>query len=170
MSRKRSILNRGKRRKEKVVDLDITSLLDVLVILLVFLLKSYSATGELANIPKGITLPKSESETINSPGVVVQASKTKIWVNDEEIIDTKKAAIIYDDGGKRIPRLYNKLVEWKEKYKNTHKSAKNAKKFSGSINLVLDKEIKYNYLKSILNTAADAGYKTYQFVVRGEDS
>lgn len=170
MSRKRSILNRGRKRGEKGADLDITSLLDVLVILLVFLLKSYSATGELANIPKGVTLPRSESEAMNNPGVVVQASKTKIWVNDEEIIDTEKESILYDDGGKRISRLYNKLVDWKEKYKNTHKAAKNAKKFSGSINLVLDKEIKFDHLKAILNTAADAGYKTYQFVVLGEES
>ena len=39
--RRNSIRNRGVRRKSKVLDIDITSLLDILVILLVFLIKSY---------------------------------------------------------------------------------------------------------------------------------
>lgn len=162
MSRKRSIRSRGKRqKKEKVSELDITSLLDVLVILLVFLLKNYSATGDLANVPKGVTLPKSESMTINNPGVVVQASKTQIWIDDEEI----KA----DDMNRKMTLLYNSLVKKRQTVENVKKSVKNAVKFSGKVNLVLDKEIKYNYLRSILKVAADAGYETYQFIVSGQE-
>ena len=169
MSRKRSILNRGRKRGEKVPDLDITSLLDVLVILLVFLLKSYSATGQLANIPKGVTLPKSDSESMNNPGVVVQASKSKIWVDDKVIIDANQKAPLYDDGGKRIVALFDELVRKKETIQTVQKSSTNANKFSGSINLVMDKDLKYSFLKKVLYTAAEAGFKTYQFIVLGED-
>ncbi len=162
MSRKRSIRNRGKRqKKEKVTELDITSLLDVLVILLVFLLKNYSATGDLANVPKGVTLPNSESMTINNPGVMVQASKTQIWIDDEEI----KA----DNMNRKMTLLYNSLVKKRQTVENVKKSVKNAVKFSGKVNLVLDKEIRYNYLRSILKVAADAGYETYQFIVSGQE-
>ena len=162
MSRKRSIRNRGKRqKKEKVTELDITSLLDVLVILLVFLLKNYSATGDLANVPKGVTLPNSESMTINNPGVMVQASKTQIWIDDEEI----KA----DNMNRKMTLLYNSLVKKRQTVENVKKSVKNAVKFSGKVNLVLDKEIRYNYLRSILKVAADAGDETYQFIVSGQE-
>jgi len=169
MSRKRSILNRVKKRKNNILELDITSLLDVLVILLVFLLKSYSSSGFLANIPKGVNLPNSESQSINNPGIVVQASKTRIWVDDKIIIDASKSSLIYDHGGRRLTALFDELQRKKEKIKEIHKTAKNAKPFSGSINLVLDKEIKYKFLKKILYTAAEAGYKTYQLVVLGEE-
>ncbi len=161
MSRNRSIRNRGRRpKKEKVSELDITSLLDILVILLVFLLKNYSATGDLANVPQGVTLPKSESTTLNNPGVVVQASKTQIWVDDEEIKG--------DSTRQRFGILYNILVKKRQTVQDIHKQAKNAVKFTGKVNLVLDKDIKYNYLKDILRVAADAGYQTYQFIVSGE--
>jgi biopolymer transport protein ExbD len=162
MSRKRSIRTRGKRqKKEKVSELDITSLLDVLVILLVFLLKSYSATGELAKIPKGVTLPKSDSQTLNNPGVIVQASKSQIWVDDKEIEG--------QNINQKITNLYNILESKKQTVQNIQKSAKNAVKFTGKVNLVLDKDIKYNYLRSILKVAADAGYQTYQFIVSGQE-
>ena len=74
----RSIRNRGRRAKKEPIDLDITSLLDILVIMLVFLLKSYNATGIILNVPDDIKLPTSASSDINTQGVVVQVSENKI--------------------------------------------------------------------------------------------
>ena len=81
--RNRLIRNRVKRKRTEVLDVDITSLLDILVILLVFLLKSYNSSGVIFNVPKGIKLPYSEAKQLNTPGVIVQVSETKIWVDDQ---------------------------------------------------------------------------------------
>ncbi len=171
MARTRSIRNRKKRDKNRIVDIDITSLLDILVILLVFLLRSYNSSGVTITVPKGIELPKSESISLNKPGVIIQVSKDKIYVDDQVIVnleDKSSTKNIYDEGRRRIFPLYAELVRKKEKIKALHKQVPQARKFSGVTNLIIDKSIKFSYVKKILYTCAAAGFREYKFVVLGE--
>ena len=85
MRQTKSIRKRIKRKKMSPVDIDITSLLDILVIMLVFLLKSYNSSGVVLNVPKNLKLPTSESQNINTYGVIVQVSPTTIWVDNKVI-------------------------------------------------------------------------------------
>ena len=170
MARNRSIRNKRKRDKKEVIDVDITSLLDILVILLVFLLKSYNSSGVTLTIPKGIELPVSESISLNNPGVMIQVSKDKIFVDSETILDAENPpAQIYDQGKRRIIPLYNELVKKKEHIKAIAKQAPAAKPFSGIANLIIDKSLKYSYVKKIMYTCAEAGFKEYKVVVMGEE-
>lgn len=163
--RKRSIRHRGIRKKKGVIDVDITSLLDILVILLVFLLRSYDSTGVIMNIPKDISLPTSASQSINKTGVVVQVSPNKIWVDDKEVLDSSKKL----PRGKIIYPLYNELVTKKNEIKRIARTTPNADKFSGMVNLVIDKTLKYSYVKKLMHTCAEAGYQKYKFVVMSKE-
>ena len=170
MARQRSIRNRKKRGKSELVDIDITSLLDILVILLVFLLKSYNSSGVTLTIPSGIELPQSTSQSLNNAGVVIQVSKEKIYVDSEVVLDTENTPKnIYDHGGRRIVPLFNQLVKKKELIKMTAKQVPEAKGFSGLANLIIDKSLKYSYVKKIMYTCAEAGFREYKFIVLGED-
>ena len=164
MARRASRFRRIK--KNTVFDIDITSLLDILTILLVFLLQSYNSSGVIINVPKDIELPRSASESLNSFGVNVQVSKTQIWVDDAEVVNTDiPDAQLFDEGGRRIVPLFNELVKIKETIKQSEKLSPQAKKFSGVANLVIDKSLKYNYLKRVMYTCAAAGFKEFKFVV-----
>lgn len=156
-----------RRRKEGVFDIDITSLLDILTILLVFLLQSYNSSGVIINVPKDIELPRSASETLNTFGVNVQVSKSQIWVDDKEVVNTASTdqGQLFDEGGRRLVPLYNELIKIKETIKQSEKLSPDAKKFSGIANLVVDKSLKYSYLKRIMYTCAAAGFKEFKFVV-----
>lgn len=166
MRKTRSIRNRGKRPKKEVMEIDITSLLDILVILLVFLLKSYNSSGIILNVPKGIELPNSISQSINTSGVLVQVSPKIIWVDDKEVLNLENPPRRpFDHGGRRIIPLYNALVKKKLEVKRVEKSSDQAKKFSGIINLIVDKSLKYSFIKKLMYTAAEAGYRRYKFVV-----
>lgn len=171
MRQARSIRKRMKRSAISSIDLDITSLLDILVIMLVFLLKSYNSSGVVFNVPKSIKLPKSESQNINTSGVIVQVSPTTIWVDNKVIYDINKTSgnNVYDMGRKRIIPLYNELVKKRVLVKQVQKSSPNAKKFSGIVNLMIDKSLRYNYIKRLLFTCAEAGYIKYKFIVHGEN-
>lgn len=167
--RSRSIRTRGIRKKSQMIDLDITSLLDILVILLVFLLKSYNSSGIILNVPKGIELPTSASSSVNTSGVMVQVSPNIIWVDDKKVLDiTENKRRVYDHGGRRIIPLYDELVKKREEVQNIAKSAPGAKKFQGVVNLIVDKTIKYSYIKKLMYTTAEAGYRKYKFVVMGD--
>jgi len=164
-------VRRGK-KKNTGFDVDITSLLDILTILLVFLLQSYNSSGVIINVPKEISLPVSKSESINNFGVNVQVSKSQIWVNDTEIVNTNdpEKEQRFDEGGRRIVPLYNELVRLKETVKQAEKLSPEVKKFQGVVNLVFDKSLKYNYLKRVMYTCASAGYKEFKFVVMSESN
>jgi biopolymer transport protein ExbD len=156
-----------RRKKNQVFDIDITSLLDILTILLVFLLQSYNSSGVVINVPKGIELPRSASESLNHFGVNIQVSKTQIWVDDAEVVnsETSDSAALYDEGNRRIIPLFNELVKIKETIKQAEKLSPEVKKFSGVANLVIDKTLKYDYVKRVMYTCAAAGFKEFKFVV-----
>lgn len=166
MSRARSLKNR-RGKKNKHIDVDITSLLDILTILMVFLLQSYNSSGVVINVPKEIDLPRSSSESMSTFGVNIQVSKNQIWVDDKEVVNTETtdADQLFDDGGRRIIPLFDQLVKIKETIKQSQKLSPNAKPFSGVANLVVDKSLKYTYLKKVMYTCAAAGYKEFKFVV-----
>lgn len=169
MRTSRSIRNRGRKRKAQVFDLDITSLLDILVIMLVFLLQSTNSTGIIMTVPKGVELPSSSSATPNNEGIIVQVSPTTIWVEDSEVLtidDDLRSKV--DQGGRRLIPLYNELVKRKEVIKQVSRSSPQAKDFGGVVNLIVDKTVKYSFIKKLLYTCAEAGFKEYKFVVMGE--
>lgn len=157
----------GRRKKNQVFDIDITSLLDILTIILVFLLQSYNSSGVIINVPKGIELPRSASESLNNFGVNIQVSATQIWVDDTEVVNSELAEkrMVIDEGDRRIVPLYNELIKIKETIKQSEKLSPQAAKFSGVANLVLDKSLKYSYLKKVMYTCAQAGFKEFKFVV-----
>lgn len=171
MRSNRSIRNRGKRKKKEVIDLDITSLLDILVILLVFLLKSYSSSGQVINVPKDITLPISESQMISSSGTIVQVSANSLWVDNKEILTYSKNKSIKSamDRSRRIIPLLTNLRKRKAEIERLAKLAPKAQKFTGTINLLVDKSIKYSFLQKIMHTCASAGFSKFKFVVLGAE-
>ena len=161
---------KGHRKKLRASDLDFTSLLDVSTILLVFLIQSYDSSQHQINVNNEISLPPSKSLSMNHQGVLVQVSESKIWVDRVLIFDTANMpANFIDDQGRRVVPLYDELVKKREGFSMIGKSVPNAKPFSGLINLVVDKSIKYSYLKKLMYTAAQAGFKEYKFVVRGQE-
>jgi biopolymer transport protein ExbD len=171
--RTRSIRFRGKNRagkKQADGDLDITSLLDIITILLVFLIQSYNSNDVVINVSKDITLPISDSITLNTPGVVVQVSPTAIWVDDQEVINLEGTTLnsLSQNSDKIIP-LYDSLVSKREIVQALEKASPQAQKFSGMINLTVDKSLKYSYLKKVMATCAEAGYKQFKLIVRGQE-
>jgi len=168
MRSSRSIRNRGRKRKSQVFDLDITSLLDILVIMLVFLLQSTNSTGIIMTVPKDVELPVSSSATPSNEGVIVQVSPTTIWVEDKEVLNIEtNLRNSTDQGGRRLIPLFNELVKRKELIQLSAKSSPQANKFGGVVNLIVDKTVKYSFVKKLLYTCAEAGFKEYKFVVMG---
>ncbi len=174
MRRNRLIRFRGKREKKEPLDLDITSLLDILVIMLVFLLNSYSTAGFIVDLPRGVTLPLSESQEVSTSGINIQVSPTTIWIDDEEILNVRELSenpgVNLDHQERRIVPLYNRLVEKKEQIQRIALTTPNAQDFSGMANLIVDETIRYSLIKKIMYTTAEAGFQRFKFVVMGDET
>ena len=75
-----------KRAKAEPMEIDITSLLDILVILLVFLLKSYNASDLKLDLVKNLTVPDSKARKLGNHAVIIQVDKnSNVWVEKKII-------------------------------------------------------------------------------------
>jgi len=152
------------RKNKEALDLDITSLLDILVILLVFLLKSYNASDLKLDLVKNMLLPQSISRTLGNNAVIIQVNKDRsIWVNYKQIGEL--------DNNEKVEILFSTLTEIKkqekEKIDNVRVLASDITEQNKQINIVLDKSLPYKVLRQIMHTSALAGYPNFKFIVEG---
>lgn len=149
---------RQQRKMNTAADVDITSLLDVLVILLVFLLKSYNASDLTLDLAKDLKLPDSNTEMLGNHAVIVQVNKDSLlFVNNEEI-----GAV--SGNAEKITSLFDHLTKIKEEDK---KVAKEHNMDEGkNINLVFDAALPYSTVSKVMHTAALAGYPKFKFIVQ----
>jgi len=80
-----------KRRVEADDELNITSMMDMMTIILVFLLKSFSATTITVKPSDTLMLPKSNAEKDPSVAVNVIIAQDKIIVEDKVILELDSA-------------------------------------------------------------------------------
>ncbi len=145
--------NQGRRKKEDM-ELDITSLLDVLVILLVFLLKSYNASDLKVNLVKDLTVPVSETRKLGNHAIIVQVdSHQNLFVNQKEL------GKIHTSGENKL--LLSALNDIRKTAREP--AAQKAK----AINLIFDQTLPYKIMKSVMHTSAVAGYTEFKFIVQG---
>src|SRR5687767_820736 len=89
-------------------ELLLTPLIDMFVILVVFLIMNFSATGELINISKDIELPKAKSTAMLERAPVIQISPTTVAIEGFKVGDSDE---ILKDADLRVPQLTDKLQE-----------------------------------------------------------
>jgi biopolymer transport protein ExbD len=176
----RSIMGRRSRSRLKGVwDLNLVSLIDILVILLVFLLKTLDTSAVSFYTPEGLVLPRSVSPIYAEDGLSLHVSTKEIAIDTDQVIIFEEGSIQDDgtvvsepiaknltaEGGRLIVPLYEALKEKKEAVEAVVAQT-GGTPFSGKINLVADKRLNYALLKRIIYTAAAAEYITLKFSVQ----
>ena len=147
-----------RRFKKDEMSLEINSLLDILVILLVFLIKNFSATNIDIPIPKELVVPISKSLETNEDAVTVSLTKeNEVYVN-QEVVDE----IDPNNESRMISSLYNELLVQKEIIKSTLKSE--GRVISSVVNVVVDENVEFEQIKKILYTLKEADFKEYKFI------
>src|SRR5579859_3459489 len=138
--------------------LSLTSMIDFLVVTVVFLLMTFSASGETP-IAQGLTLPKAENtlDMIDAPMVAVVGSQILVdgapSGNTRAIEDSKRM--------QRVDELFNILKSKRELWKQTHPG----KEFPGVVVLQIDQDVQAVVVKSVFQTSAFAGFPNVSFMV-----
>jgi biopolymer transport protein ExbD len=158
-----SVRNRRRRRGDGTVKLNITSMIDMFTLMVVFLLKNYSAQGQLVTPAENLMPPTSSVERMANEALSVKVSRNTIMVENTIVI---------------TPAVYAQLMTQKEfliepLYKVLNERATSARKqselyktqFSGKISIQGDIEIPYNILTRVMYTCGQAGYPVMNLVV-----
>jgi len=142
--------------------LQITSMIDVFTILLVFLLKSYSTEGHLVHIAEAIRLPTSTATQSVQSAVSVAFNRQALYVDDEILVDDVAPYLASDE--LMIEPLYLALRDRAARTREI--AARNPSVvFTGEIVLQGDREIPFRLLKKIIYTAGQAEYVNQSMAV-----
>ncbi len=138
--------------------LSLTSMIDFLIVVVVFLLMTFSASGETP-INKNVHLPKAENTLDMVDAPVVAVTGNQILVDGNQAGNTH--AIEDSKRLQRIDELFNILKAKRE----TWKQARPGKDFPGVVILQIDQDVQAVVVKSVFQTAAFAGYPNVSFMV-----
>ena len=150
------------RHKEReAIDVDITSLLDILTILLVFLLKSYNASDLKLDLQKGVDIADSDAREMTRYAPVIQVNKqAQVYLNNKEIGRLPASG--------EMPVLTEALKKAKAGIEaDNKKKPANQQTNTEMVNLVFDKEMDYAIVQRVMHDSALAGYSQFKFVVKG---
>lgn len=146
------------------VDLNMTPLVDMFVIMVLFLIANFSATGEVLMMTKDVILPEAKNVKEVELVPVVMVSADAVLVDSNVIA---RVADITREEYLNIPALEEKLRDMKKKYEDLHAAANDAGSFKGDINIQGDKNVPFKVMKRIMYSCATAGYGNINFAVMG---
>lgn len=132
--------------------------IDFLLCIVLFLLASFSASGELP-IDKNVQLPKAENVLDMTEAPMVAITGTQILVDGVPAGNTR--AIEEANRLQRIDELFNILKNKRELWKQINPG----KEFPGVAILQVDKKVPALVVKSVFQTAAFAGFPNISFMV-----
>ncbi len=148
----------GGGKKAGNFELLLTPLIDMFVILVVFLIMNFSATGELVQVTKDITLPKASVQAQLERAPIIQVSPFTVVVEGFRVGDSKD---ILEDPDLRVPALTDKLQEMRKVDEMMHPG----QAFKGQIIISADRDIEFKLVRKVMFAAADAGYTNVNYAV-----
>jgi len=158
------------KKKKGNASLNITSLMDVLTIMLLFLLKSYSADGSLLTNADNLVLPNSESK--KKPAEVnlqIAVTQDMILLDNQAVVPTEDARNIpQEEPDPIIAKLEERLkVCYAQEEEMVRIGALNA--VQGKVIVQVDKNIDFDVLFKIMNTCGKSGFNNMNFAVMERD-
>lgn len=144
-------MKRMARSKKKTSGMNLTSLMDVFTILVFFLLTN-SASTEVMEPPKIITLPSSVVETKPRETVVVLVTEDNILINGEVVANTTE---VIESKAIIIENIKSVLVQTRKNV--TGVSARRAQE-TPEVTILAHRTIPFKLLKKVMSSCTSAGY------------
>jgi biopolymer transport protein ExbD len=147
--------------------LNITPMMDMMTILLVFLLKQFAVT-QAASMSEGLQLPSSTVEQARPPGVNITVTQSAILVEGDAVAPVRGGAI--DPSQKRDGAnsyYITPLVDTLTKHANRLKkiAAMGGTQFDHTATVMVDKNTPYRLLTEVLYSAGQAEFANYRLSV-----
>lgn len=148
-------------RASPIADLNVTPMVDMLTMLVIFLLMTFSASGEILFITKDIVLPKAFHSASLDRAPVIAVSNAAVAFEGEFVMNTGDInERWYADW--KLPPLMERLEKVRDQWKADHPD----KTFEGQIIIQSDNGVPFAVIKMIMFTCANASYANINFAVQ----
>ena len=171
LSEARSIIRKARRRVpegEAITHLNITPMMDMMTILLVFMIKSMAVQTSTLNL-NDVTLP---SSTTRQPppeeAVSIVIAREALMVEGDPIVKIKNGDVDASEKtagsfGIEIAKLKDNLTKQHTRIKKIAASRGDAP--SNDLTIVADRNTPYRLLASVMYTAGQAEFSNYRLIV-----
>lgn len=159
------MLGKGRRKPDRPMNLNLTSMMDMFTIILVFLIFSFSSQDQNLKLDTDLTLPESSAAIAFKWAINVNVTPTELKVEGNQVAKIKKgklAGVKIDRKKKRVLPLYNLLKKFKE---IESQEKVNPTGDETVISFQADKNLPFETIDLVMKTAAQAGYPNFRFVV-----
>jgi len=151
-----------------VKDLNITPMMDMMTIILVFLLKSFSSTSSTITFDQNLKVPQSTTQLKPKEALSVTVTKKVILVEGDGIAPITGGRV--DPAVKRDGEngyYITPLVDILEKHARKEKKVAELTgiPWDAQLMLVADNSIPYRLLTEVLYSCGQAGYANYRLLV-----
>lgn len=127
-------------------ELMLTALIDAFSILVIFLLMSFSSTGEILYIGKDTQLPKASLIEVLERNPVVKIENGILYLEDQEI-------------------TFDKLIPGLLQLRKQFAEIRPGEEYPGILTVQADRRVKYEILNQIVLAASGAGFGDIRFAV-----
>ena len=144
--------------------LNMNSMMDMMTIILLFLLKSYSTTGALATQSESLKLPESARTTKPKKELNVAVAKDVILVNEQPVLQTADVP----PNEVLIPQLGQKLQEYAQSQKDLEIEV--GKEFTHEVIIQGDESITYELLFRVMYTCGQSEFNKMRLLTVSRSS
>jgi biopolymer transport protein ExbD len=132
-----------------------TSLIDILTLLLVFLIQSFSAEGNLVTPSADLTLPQSSSKKPARPSLMLELTNSGVVAEGKQLASNESFSASPD-------LLVKNVYGWLLAQKTTYGGVTQAQK---EIVLQCDRDLEFNIVKRVMFTCSKAGFTDFSVLV-----
>jgi len=151
----------GGGRKSVDLSIPLVPFIDFLIVLVVFLLMSFSASGELVAQQPSITMPDATNTEALGIAPIIAIDARVVTLDGMRVADYSTLAQTANMD--RIEQLVQNLETLKRNWTMLHP----AQPFDGSFIIQADQEVDFRVIKKIMFSTAQAGYTNVNFAVNG---
>jgi biopolymer transport protein ExbD len=176
-----NLLRKRKGKREVAAILQLTAMVDMFTVLVVFLLQNYNVTGQVLYIPKEVTLPKAEKIKELKPSIVVTISDKEVLLDKNRVIT---AQALQQQESWMIQSLHDGLTAALKVAKDDYEKSLQTKLQSAvdaargekdkdlnpwnKVTIQADKGIDFLTVKKVMYTVTEAGAGEINFAVNKE--
>jgi biopolymer transport protein ExbD len=148
---------RARRSNEQAVvaRLQLTSLIDIFTVLLLFLLQNLVVGGAAVSPFPGVTLPPSTSDATFKESPVVVVTPERVIVDGVEVCSTEE---VRASESLELPTLASAMGEVRQKSESLASRSGSAVKFEGRMILQADEAVPFHVLQKVMYNSQTAGF------------
>jgi biopolymer transport protein ExbD len=164
----RRLRRKAREAEGEIEELNITPMLDMMTIILVFLLKTYNTSAVAVAISPELTPPASSTTLDPAETTTVTITSSEITVGDRPAVRLTDWQVPADAVDPKAPLVIAPVLDLLKREVDRQKYIGRWNKdvqFEGMLSIVGDRQVPYKLLFSVLATAGQAEMGNYKFVV-----